>query len=120
MADVIGAAAESGAIDASSSPNAHPHPHPNPNPNPKPNPNQEGLNRRHSQRLASHGVETSPGKSGGTPQSTRADLSRRFGGFDVAPGGAPLEAESDLLRLRTALEPVLAAPGAHAPSLASR
>ena len=75
---------------------------------------------QHSQRLASHGVETSPGKSGGTPQSTRADLSRRFGGFDVAPGGAPLEAESDLLRLRTALEPVLAAPGAHAPSLASR
>ena len=81
---------------------------------------QEGLNRRHSQRLASHGLETSPGKSGGTPQSTRADLSRRFGGFDVAPGGAPLEAESDLLRLRTALEPILGAPGAHAPSLASR
>ena len=81
---------------------------------------QEGLNRRHSQRLASQGLEASPGKSGGTPQSARADLSRRFGGFDAAPGGAPLEAESDLLRLRTALEPILGAPGAHAPSLASR
>ena len=81
---------------------------------------QEGLNRRHSQRLANHGLETSPGKSGGTPHSTRADLSRRFsGGYELATGGAPLEAETDLLRLRTALEPILGAPGAHAPWLAS-
>ena len=67
---------------------------------------QEALNRRHSQRLASHGLETSPPKSGGTLHSTRADLSRRFGGYDVSTAGGT--ESGDLLRLRTALESSLA------------
>ena len=67
---------------------------------------QEGLNRRHSQRLASHGLETSPPKSSSTPGSARADLSRRFGGFDVSEGGQTESGSDD--RLHTALESSLA------------